>query len=61
VGMKIMQERAQRIGASVQVRSELGKGTRMQLSLPSNPVSGANAGGLTLLADELAAMRMVDG
>ncbi len=61
VGMKIMQERAQRIGASVQVRSDLGKGTRMQLSLPSNPVSGANAGGLTLLADELAAMRMVDG
>jgi len=28
--------------------------------LPANPVSGANAGGLTLLAGELAAMKLVD-
>jgi len=60
VGMKIMHERAHRIGAVVRVQSELGRGTTVQLTLPANPVSGANAGGLTLLAGELAAMKLVD-
>ncbi|WP_342616185.1 type IV pili methyl-accepting chemotaxis transducer N-terminal domain-containing protein [Rhodoferax sp. GW822-FHT02A01] len=58
VGMKIMQERASRIGATVQVRSELGQGTTVQLTLPAHPVSGANAGGLSLDAEELASIQM---
>ena len=58
VGLKIMQERASRIGASVQVQSELGKGTTVQLSLPAHPVSGASLGSMTLGAEELAAMNM---
>ncbi len=45
VGLKIMQERASRIGASVQVLSEAGQGTTVQLTLPAYPVSGPNAGG----------------
>lgn len=61
VGMKIMQERASRIGADVQVLSEPGKGTTVSLRLPSHPVSGANVGGLTLGADELAAMDKAAG
>jgi two-component system nitrate/nitrite sensor histidine kinase NarX len=45
VGLKIMQERASRIGASVQLQSDPGKGTTVQLSLPTYPVSAPNAGG----------------
>jgi two-component system nitrate/nitrite sensor histidine kinase NarX len=37
VGMKIMQERATRIGASVQVVSVQGQGTRVVLTLPAHP------------------------
>ena len=44
VGLKIMQERASRIGASVQVQSEAGQGTTVQLTLPAYPVSATNAG-----------------
>jgi two-component system nitrate/nitrite sensor histidine kinase NarX len=43
VGMKIMQERAERIGADVQVLSERGQGTTVRLSLPAHPVSNAHA------------------
>lgn len=57
VGLKIMQERANRIGATVQVHSELGQGTTVQVSLPAHPVSGPNAGGMALGADELAALQ----
>ena len=60
VGMNIMQERASRIGASVQVQSELGQGTTVQLTLPAYPVSGANAGGLKMITVELDAMKVVD-
>jgi two-component system nitrate/nitrite sensor histidine kinase NarX len=41
VGMKIMQERAERIGAEVKVTSVAGQGTRVLLTLPPHPVSGA--------------------
>ena len=58
VGMKIMQERASRIGASVQIQSEAGQGTRMVLTLPENPVSGVRLGNMHLDADELAAMQV---
>jgi two-component system nitrate/nitrite sensor histidine kinase NarX len=59
VGLKIMQERAMRIGAAVQVQSELGRGTTVQLSLPAHPVSGSNTGGLALGAEELAALQVL--
>jgi two-component system nitrate/nitrite sensor histidine kinase NarX len=39
VGMKIMQERASRIGARVEVQSEPGTGTKVQLSMPAYPFS----------------------
>ena len=39
VGLKIMQERAARIGAQVSVVSEYGSGTRVTLVLPAHPVS----------------------
>ena len=48
VGLKIMQERASRIGATVQVLSEPGQGTTVELQLPAHPVSGATAGGMAL-------------
>jgi two-component system nitrate/nitrite sensor histidine kinase NarX len=54
VGMKIMLERASRIGASIQVHSDAGQGTSVQLSLPAHPVSGASAGGMALDAQALA-------
>jgi len=41
VGLKIMQERASRIGAVVHVQSEPGQGTTVRLTLPAHPVSGA--------------------
>ena len=56
VGMKIMHERATRIGATVQVESESGQGTAVVLTLPAHPVSGVNGGTLNLNADTLAAM-----
>jgi two-component system nitrate/nitrite sensor histidine kinase NarX len=56
VGMKIMQERAHRIGATVQVQSESGKGTTMALTLPVHPVSGVNLGQLSLDAGVLSDM-----
>ena len=54
--MKIMQERATRIGATVQVQSEVGQGTRVVLTLPAHPVSGVSLGTLSLDASALAAM-----
>lgn len=41
VGMKIMRERAARIGAEVAVHSAPGQGTLVTLSLPAHPVAGA--------------------
>ena len=58
VGMKIMQERAARIGATVQVQSEAGQGTRVVLTLPAHPVSGVSLGTMNLDAGVLAAMEM---
>lgn len=40
VGMKIMRERADRIGAEVTVVSALGQGTTVTLTLPPHPVTG---------------------
>ena len=37
VGLGIMRERAQRIGAVVQVHSQAGQGTRVCIELPSSP------------------------
>lgn len=37
VGMKIMRERAEQIGATVSVRSAPGEGTTVSLALPANP------------------------
>jgi two-component system nitrate/nitrite sensor histidine kinase NarX len=39
VGLGIMRERAQRIGAVVQVHSRSGQGTRVCIELPSTPRS----------------------
>ena len=36
VGLRIMRERARRIGAQLQVQSQPGEGTRVTLTLPSN-------------------------
>jgi two-component system nitrate/nitrite sensor histidine kinase NarX len=41
VGLKIMQERAARIGATVDVQSRPGSGTTVSLVLPAHPVMGA--------------------
>jgi two-component system, NarL family, nitrate/nitrite sensor histidine kinase NarX len=51
VGMKIMHERAGRIGAGVEVVSAPGEGTRVTLTLPPHPVMGAGgpAAGLNLV------------
>ena len=55
VGMKIMRERAARIGAEVHIDSEVGTGTVVTLTLPAHPVSSpgvATVGlGQALLAD----------
>ena len=40
VGLKIMQERAARIGATVEVQSRPGGGTTVSLELPAHPVMG---------------------
>lgn len=44
VGLGIMRERAQRIGAMVQVESELGRGTRVSIELPSTAVASTPGG-----------------
>ncbi|MCB2071010.1 MAG: histidine kinase, partial [Ottowia sp.] len=44
VGSKIMRERAERIGATVEVRSEPGHGTAVTLSLPPYPVTTSGVG-----------------
>jgi len=48
VGTKIMRERAERIGATVQIQSLPGQGTTVTLTLPPNPVaaSGVSTVGL---------------
>jgi two-component system nitrate/nitrite sensor histidine kinase NarX len=43
VGMKIMRERAARIGAEVAVHSAPGQGTMVTLSLPAHPVAGGGS------------------
>ncbi len=58
VGMKIMQERASRIGAAVKVHSELGQGTTVELTLPAYPVSSPKAGALKLIVNEFAALKV---
>ena len=45
VGLNIMQERAERIGATVSVVSQRGAGTTVTLVLPAHPVSAAAAAG----------------
>ena len=52
VGTKIMRERAERIGASVQIESQAGQGTTVTLTLPPNPVTttGVGTAGLNLPA-----------
>lgn len=57
VGMKIMQERAARIGAQVRVLSERGQGSTVRLTLPAHPVSGVALGGMHLGPEALAAMQ----
>ncbi|NVO07746.1 MAG: hypothetical protein HXX19_18305, partial [Rhodoferax sp.] len=60
VGMKIMQERAARIGAAVQVHSEMGQGSSVVLTLPAHPVSGVSLGTMSPAAKTLAAMEFLD-
>ena len=43
VGRKIMQERAERIGATVSLKTAPGNGTRLELTLPAHPVAGTAA------------------
>lgn len=45
VGMKIMRERAEQIGATVDVTSSPGQGTTVSLALPTNPSARTSAGG----------------
>jgi two-component system, NarL family, nitrate/nitrite sensor histidine kinase NarX len=42
VGLRIMRERAARIGATVEVRSEPGRGTLVELRLPAQPAGDAS-------------------
>ena len=44
VGTKIMHERAERIGATVQVESRPGQGTSLTLTLPPYPVANSGLG-----------------
>lgn len=48
VGLKIMRERAARIGAQVEVNSEPSAGTRVLLTLPLHPVSSSGQGPVTV-------------
>lgn len=54
VGMKIMQERAARIGADVGIASEVGTGTVVTLILPAHPISAPSVATVGL-ADTLLA------
>ena len=56
VGMQIMRERADLIGARVLVQSAPGQGSRVVLILPAHPVSGVNGGSKHLDAQALAAL-----
>ena len=53
VGMKIMRERAERIGATVTLVSSPGQGTTATLTLPPYPVSASGVGTLGLNLQEL--------
>lgn len=53
VGMKIMRERASRIGAVVEVVSTAGEGTTVMLTLPPHPVAGTVAAGRPHEHDEV--------
>lgn len=53
VGMKIMRERASRIGAVVEVVSTAGEGTTVMLTLPPHPVAGTVATGRPHEHDEV--------
>ncbi|MCB2000855.1 MAG: hypothetical protein KDH91_10865, partial [Rhodoferax sp.] len=44
VGMRIMRERAERIGGELEVHSSPGRGTSVILSLPAAPVSPPRSG-----------------
>jgi two-component system nitrate/nitrite sensor histidine kinase NarX len=52
--MKIMHERAARIGAQVAVVSAPAQGTAVTLTLPAHPVSGSSVGLAGLNLDVLA-------
>ena len=54
VGSKIMRERAERIGAQVQVESRIGEGTAVTLTLPPYPVAAVNVATLGLDLPQLA-------
>ena len=53
VGMKIMRERAERIGAAVQIESQPGHGTSITLTLPPYPVAASGVGTLGLNLNEI--------
>lgn len=55
VGMKIMHERAARIGAHVEVVSTPERGTTVTLTLPAHPVSGSGVGTAGLNLESLSA------
>lgn len=52
VGTKIMRERADRIGATVQIQSQPGQGTTVTLTLPTNPVTATSVGTVGLNLSE---------
>jgi len=54
VGTKIMRERAERIGASVQIQSVPGQGSSVTLTLPTNPVTSSSVATLGLNFSETA-------
>lgn len=56
VGMKIMRERAEGIGAQVEVVSRPGGGTTATLTLPAHPVTGGGVATTGLELDALAAL-----
>jgi two-component system nitrate/nitrite sensor histidine kinase NarX len=56
VGIKIMRERAERIGATVALTSEPGHGTAVTLILPPHPVTGGAASPVGLTLPEVAAL-----
>ncbi|WP_310567816.1 type IV pili methyl-accepting chemotaxis transducer N-terminal domain-containing protein [Hydrogenophaga sp.] len=52
VGTKIMRERAERIGATVQIQSQPGQGTSVTLTLPTDPVTAISVGTVGLNVSE---------